>query len=109
MDERCIEYRIATDDDWVEIWPIVLAVVRSGDTYAYSPDIKECDAQSAWMLEGSSTAATYVATLNGEIVATATLKPNQPGLGDHIANAAWDGGASGRRQGHRPWVRAVCH
>jgi L-amino acid N-acyltransferase YncA len=89
MDERCIEYRIATDDDWVEIWPIVLAVVRSGDTYVYSPDIKERDAQSAWMLTGSSRAATYVATLNGEIVATATLKPNQPGLGDHIANAAW--------------------
>jgi L-amino acid N-acyltransferase YncA len=89
MGECGIEYRIATDDDWAEIWPIVLAVVRRGDTYTYAPDVDEGDARSAWMLEGSSRAATYVATLDGVIVATAYLKPNQPGLGDHIANAAW--------------------
>tara|TARA_R110002110_G_scaffold89076_1_gene232116 strand:- start:299 stop:868 length:570 start_codon:yes stop_codon:yes gene_type:complete len=89
MGERGIGYRVATDDDWAGIWPIVRAVVGRGDTYAYAPDIEEGDAQSVWMLTGPSRAATYVATLDGEVVATATLKPNQPGLGDHIANAAW--------------------
>ena len=89
MSERGIQYRIATGDDWVEIWPIVWAIVRHGDTYTYAPDIDEGDANLAWMLEESSRAATYVATLDGAIVATARLQPNQPGLGDHIANAAW--------------------
>jgi len=89
MGEWGIDYRIATDRDWAEIWPIMSAVVRRGDTYTYAPDIEEGVARSAWMLERSKRAATYVATLDGSVVATACLKPNQPGLGDHIANAAW--------------------
>ena len=89
MGDRGIECRIATEGDWDAIWPIVSEVVRRGDTYTLAPDIDEGVARSAWMLEGSSRAATYVATLDGAVVATACLKPNQPGLGDHIANAAW--------------------
>lgn len=84
-----IECRVATREDWNKIWPILSAVVRSGDTYAYAPDIGEADARLAWMLEGSSRAATYVAMVEGDVVATAYLKPNQPGLGDHVANAGW--------------------
>jgi len=30
-----------------------------------------------------------VAEADGVVVATAYLKPNQPGFGDHIANAGW--------------------
>jgi GNAT superfamily N-acetyltransferase len=41
------------------------------------------------MLEGSSRAATYVALVDGDVLATAYLKANQPGLGDHVANAGW--------------------
>ncbi len=98
MSERALECRPATDSDWVEIWPIMAAVVSSGDTYAYPPDIAETDARSAWMLEATGRAATYVATSGGTVVATACLKPNQPGLGNHIANAAWmvDPAAAGR-------------
>jgi L-amino acid N-acyltransferase YncA len=84
-----IEWRVATSDDWNEIWPILSAVVRGGDTYAFAPDIGEAEARSAWMLEGSSRAATYLATIDGDVVATAYLKANQPGLGDHVANAGW--------------------
>ena len=89
MVESCIEFRVATGGDWAEIWPIVSAVVRGGDTYTFDPDIDESAARAAWMLEGSSRANTYVAIRDGAVVATACLKPNQPGLGDHIANAAW--------------------
>ena len=89
MGEYGIECRIATDGDWDQIWPIVSEVARRGNTYTFAPDIEEGVARSVWMIEGSSRAATYVATLDGAVVATAWLKPNQPGLGDHIANAAW--------------------
>ncbi len=83
------EYRVAVDADWIQIWLIMSEVARRGDTYMYAPDIDEAAARSAWMLDGVHRAATFVATLGGDVVATACLKPNQPGLGDHIANAAW--------------------
>lgn len=41
------------------------------------------------MQDGHNRRVTYVAELGGEIVGTAYLKPNQIGLGDHIANAGW--------------------
>lgn len=84
-----MESRTATSEDWPDIWPIVSAVVRRGDTYMYAPNISEEDARSAWLLEGVHRAATFVATLDEQVVATAFLKPNQPGLGDHVANAGW--------------------
>ena len=80
---------MAAAEDWPEIWPILAAVIGRGDTYTYAPDISEADAQSAWMHDESSRGETYVATQNGNVVATAYLKPNQPGLGDHVANAGW--------------------
>ena len=89
MSETGIECRLAASQDWDQIWPILSAVVAGGDTYTYAPGIGEAEAQAAWMIEGSTKAATYVATVDGAVVATAYLKPNQPGLGDHVANAAW--------------------
>jgi len=96
-----VECRVATDDDWPEIWPIMSAIVGRGDTYTYPPDIAERDARSSWMLEETDRAATYVATLDGAVVGTAQLKANLPGLGDHVANAAWmvDPTAAGRGVG----------
>lgn len=80
--------REATADDWSAIWPIFAAVVSTGDTYAFDPEIAEADARAAWMLEGTRQ-QTFVAVDDDRVVATAIVKPNQPGLGDHVANAAW--------------------
>jgi GNAT superfamily N-acetyltransferase len=88
MSETGIECRLAASQDWDQIWPILSAVVAGGDTYTYAPGIGEAEAQAAWMIEGSTKAATYVATVGGAVVATAYLKPNQPGLGDHVAPSA---------------------
>jgi L-amino acid N-acyltransferase YncA len=41
------------------------------------------------MTDPDSGLVTYVAEADGVVVATAYLKPNQPGFGDHIANAGW--------------------
>lgn len=89
MGETEIECRLARSEDWTKIWRIFSDVVAKGDTYAYAPDINEDDARSAWMFEGPGRAATYVATAGKALGATAYLKPNQPGLGDHVANAGW--------------------
>jgi len=78
--------RRATDADWPAIWSIFAAVVAAGDTYTYAPDTPEAEARRLWMGPGVTT---YVAEADGEIVGTYVLKPNQPGLGAHVANAGY--------------------
>jgi L-amino acid N-acyltransferase YncA len=87
--EDDLRFRVAVADDWPAIWPIFHAVVAAGDTYAYPPDIDEREAESLWMLDGTDRSVTFVAESGGAVVATAVLRPTQPGLGDHVANAAW--------------------
>ena len=77
--------RRATDADWPAIWAIFRAVVATGDTYTYAPETPEAEARRAWMGLGVA----YVAERNGEILGTYTLKPNQPALGAHVANAGY--------------------
>jgi L-amino acid N-acyltransferase YncA len=82
-------FREARDPDWPSIWDIFREVVGRGDTYAFPTDIGEDDARTAWMPDDSTGRETFVAEIDGEIVATAYLKPNLPGPGSHVANAAW--------------------
>lgn len=49
----------------------------------------EDEARSLWMRTNSGREATFVARLDGDIVATAYVKPNGVGRSDHIANAGW--------------------
>lgn len=84
-----LSFRPAERDDWDRIWPIFSAVVATGDTYAYPPDMGSEAAEAAWMPDTSVGRTTYVAELDGAIVATAYVKPNAPGLGSHVANAGW--------------------
>ena len=78
----------ADPDDWSAIWDIIRAVVVSGDTYPYPPDITEEAARAIWMKPGGRE-VTYVARRDGDIVGTAYIRANGVGLSDHIANAGW--------------------
>jgi L-amino acid N-acyltransferase YncA len=86
MSDPPLLIRRAADPDWPAVWAIFRAVVATGDTYAYAPETSEPEARRAWMAPGVST---YVAERNGEIVGTYMLKPNQPALGAHVANAGY--------------------
>ena len=103
MTDESITFRVAVSDDWAGIWPVFRAVVSTGDTYSFPPDIDESDARAAWLFDGSGRRATYVALLGDTVVGTAYIKPNQPGLGDHVANAGWmiDPSMAGRGLGRR--------
>lgn len=85
-DRRVPQIRRATADDWPAIWRIFAAVVGAGDTYTYAPDTSEAEARRLWMGEGF---ITCVAERGGEVVGTSVVKPNQPGLGAHVANAGY--------------------
>lgn len=89
MTELSIEFRQADDSDWDAIWPIVSSTLRAADTYPYGPDTTEPEGRIIWLGSHDPSRVVYVAESGAEVVATAYLRPNQPGLGDHIANAGW--------------------
>lgn len=79
--------REAVSADWERIWPLWHRVVAAGETYMWDPATDEAGARAVWMLPAP--AAVFVAEDGDRIVGTALLKPNQPGLGDHVANAGF--------------------
>ena len=97
-----VEIRNAVDADWDTIWPIVQVTFNRGDTYPYAPGISKDEAYKIWM---ASTAATYIAVKDGEIIGTYYIKPNQPGLGSHVCNAGYIVAVKARGQGIG---RAMC-
>lgn len=85
-------------EDWPGIWVIIRDIIATGDTYPFLPDMSEKEARDTWMRVGDRE-ATFIARVADETVGTAYLKPNQPGLGDHVANAGWMIAPSHRRRG----------
>lgn len=79
--------RYATPADEDAIWSIFHAVVAPGDTYAFDPHTSREEALAYWFRPGTHT---YVAeSEDGRVVGTYILKPNQPALGSHVANAGF--------------------
>ncbi len=83
-----------TDDD--AIWEIFLEVIVRGDVFAFDPAMPRADALAYWFQLG---AHAFVAEQEGRIVGSYHLKPNQPGLGAHVANGAYMVAASARGLG----------
>jgi L-amino acid N-acyltransferase YncA len=81
-----LNVRPATEQDRDAIWDIFHAVIAPGDTYAFDPEISQEEALAYWFRTDTHA---YVAESDGRVVGTCILKPNQPALGSHIANAAF--------------------
>jgi L-amino acid N-acyltransferase YncA len=81
-----INIRRARESDFEAIWRIFQQVVRRGDTYTYDPETTREQAHSIWMADDVKT---YVASIDEQVVGTYILKPSQPGLGSHVANAGY--------------------
>jgi L-amino acid N-acyltransferase YncA len=95
--------RPATQADEEAIWSIFHAVVAPGDTYVFDPQTPREEALAYWFSPGTYT---YVAESDdGRVVGSYILRPNQPALGSHVANAAFmvsptaRGSGVGRRMG----------
>jgi len=91
-----LEIRPFHESDWNAVWPLLRATFATGDTYSFAPDIPERDARRAWI---EVPAATFVALDDGRLVGTYFIKPNQPGLGDHVCNCGYVVDASARGKG----------
>lgn len=101
-----MDIRPATADDWPEIWPIWHRVVAAGESYCWEPDTGESAARELWMLPPP--AEVWVA-VDRTVVGTALVKPNQPGLGNHVANASFmvEPGSAGRGVGRALAERVI--
>ena len=83
--------------DWPAVWGLLQPVFRAGETYAYAPEISEGEAQEVWV---EIPQVTLVAlSPRQEVVGTYYLKPNQPGLGSHVANCGYVVAAAARGRG----------
>lgn len=79
--------RPAEHADWPHIWPFFQRIVLDGETYAYPEDLTETTAEPYWMAEPPG--RTVVAEDGDTILGTATMGPNRPGRGAHVATASF--------------------
>jgi len=104
-----ITVRPATPADGEAIWQIFREVIAPGDAFVFAPDTPRAEALAYWFRPENHA---YVAEHDGRIVGSYIVKPNQPGLGAHIANAAYmvspsaRGLGVGKRMGEHSLVEA---
>lgn len=91
-----IHIRLARDEDFDALWPILREVIRAGDTYAIDPKISREGAFELWM---TAPRATYVAEADGQLLGTYYIKTNHAGGGAHVCNCGYMVAAAARGQG----------
>lgn len=68
-------------------WAIIEPVIETGDTYTFAPGTSREQMIDWWFAAGHFCYAAE--DENGEIPGIFWLRANQPGLGDHVGNAAY--------------------
>lgn len=81
-----MQIRKAEASDAQAIAAILLPIIRKGTTYALDRDTSEADALSFWL---SPDKESFVAEIEGQIVGTYYLRPNQAGGGRHVCNCGY--------------------
>ena len=81
-----LQIREISADEFGLLWPIFRDVVAAGDSYSYPPDIGFEAARTLWT---GGDARCFIAELDGACVGGYLLHANQPGLGNHVANAGY--------------------
>jgi len=81
-----LKIRTARESDRDAIWKIFRATVAPGDVFVYDPNTPREEAMAYWFAKGTRT---YAAEQDRKIIGSYILRPNRPGLGDHVANAGF--------------------
>ena len=94
--------RAETAADSVALWDILEPIVRAGETYALPRDMSRDDALAWWRATGHEV---FVAEVDGAVLGTYFIHPNQLGPGSHVANCGY---ATAARASGRGIARAMC-
>ena len=91
--------RDAVAEDWPRIYPFFAVIVAAGETYACPEGLSEQEARPLWM--AAPPARTAVAVEGDAVLGSATMGPNRPGRGAHVATGSFmvDPAAQGRGVG----------
>ena len=81
-----LSIRPATPADLDAVWYLWKAVVDQKIYFPYDETYSRAQMEATWINLDN---AVFVADLDGQIVGAYILRPNQPGYGKHIANAAY--------------------
>jgi GNAT superfamily N-acetyltransferase len=96
MADAQVRIREIAPDEFPLVWPIFQAVVAGGDVFAYGPETSFDEAKHIWTAPPTRA---FVAERDGAVVGSYMLRPNQPDLGDHVANAGYIVASNARNQG----------
>ncbi len=99
---KAIQIRTASIADRQGIWEILSPVISEGKTYPFPRDMSQKTAMDYWLAKNHTT---FVALLDGEILGTYYLRPNNLGGGSHIANCGYATHKNARRKGI---AKAMC-
>jgi GNAT superfamily N-acetyltransferase len=78
--------RAATEADWPLVWALFRSAAAAGDVFAYDESTTEDVARKLWF---DPPAVCYVCTVDGAFAGTYYVRSNQPGRGNHVANAGY--------------------
>ena len=79
-------FRPANEADWPQVWALFQSVAASGDVFAYDEATSEEIARKLWF---DAPAACFICEVDGAFAGTYYVRPNQPGRGNHVANAGY--------------------
>lgn len=105
--------RDAVPDDIGQIAPFFREIVAAGETYAYPEDLDDQAIADLWLVRPPARCVVAI-DADGRVLGSATMGPNRPGRGAHIATASFmvDPAARGRGVGRAlgeealRWARA---
>ena len=89
--------RPATEQDWPAMWAVLRAILDEGNVFVYDPDTDSEQGRRMWFEPPPS--HTWVAEVDGEVVAAYRTGPNRPGPGSHIATCTYMVAAAARGHG----------
>jgi ribosomal protein S18 acetylase RimI-like enzyme len=78
--------RRATPEDGPAILALSRELIADGTVYPFTADMDDAELLAFWF---SPKGHLHVATAGGELLGVYVVKPNQPGRGSHVANAAY--------------------
>ena len=94
--------RAGTAADPDALWDILEPIVRAGETFALPRDMSRDDVLAWWRAPGHEV---FVAEVDGSVLGTYFIHPNQLGPGSHVANCGY---ATAPRAAGRGIARAMC-
>lgn len=83
-------------DDEPAIWQLFEEAISGHDSFAFVRETPREELEKWWI---GPAFHVFVAEIDGQIVGSYYLKPNQPGLGSHVANGGYMTAGAFRAQG----------